>query len=54
MTGKRARAETGFLAEEITRNEGLQAFAQPLFDFGVDRRLAAASPRAIGPVELRA
>ena len=53
MTRKRPRGKPGLLAEEITRNERLQAFAQTLFDFGVDGRLAAASARAAGPAKLR-
>jgi len=44
-SGKRPGGQAGFFAEEITRNESLQAFAQLLFDLDIDGCLAARPAR---------
>lgn len=53
MARERSGREAGLLAEKIARDERLQAVPQPLFDFGIDRRLAARSARPVGTAELR-
>lgn len=52
MARLRSGGGAGFFAEEITRNEGLQPFAQARLDLVVDRRLAARAAGPIGAEEL--